>query len=127
MDLPIGKVLEETAAQQEGYILPIVVPLVSNFLLENAPDGNYCREYISEQHELQEEFTTEDPHRSCKKHCTNARQLNNRCEQLENPKIRKRQCTDPAVPAAEQHVPIAQESVQQALLPTCALDRKSVV
>ena len=48
--------LEEAVADEPDYILPIVVPLVGDFFLQDRADGDYRGKRIPEYQELQEKF-----------------------------------------------------------------------
>src|SRR5260370_41075768 len=112
---------EEAVADKPDYVLPVVVPLVGNFFLQNGTDGDHRRKRIPEYEELQEKFPAQHTKKSCEDDCYDPHDLDDSREQLKQPQIRQRKATDPAVTRTEQRIPVRPEHVQQKLLTTSSL------
>ena len=61
MQLAIGEVLEKAAAHQPCHVLPVVVALVGQLLLQHRAHRNHGGEGITKKQELQEKFSTQRP------------------------------------------------------------------
>src|SRR5260370_17130779 len=108
---------EEAVADQPDYVLPVVVPLVGNFLLQDGTDGDHRRKRIPEYEELQEKFPAQHTQTSCKDDCYNPHDLDDRREQLKQPQIRESKATDPPVTPPQNHIPVPPDHAHQTLLP----------
>src|SRR4029077_14986002 len=95
--LPVGKMFEETVADQARHVLPVVVALVGDFFLQNGTDGDHRRESISEQQELQKERAAQDAKHGGKHNGNDSQNFNDRCGELEQPQVRQRKKSDSAV------------------------------
>ena len=110
--LPVRKMFEETVADQPHDVLPVVVPLVGDFFLQDRADGNHGGKRIPEDEELQKEFAAQNTERSRKNDGGNPRKFEHRSEQLKDPQVGQGKTTDPAVTRPEKHVAIGPQHVQ---------------
>jgi hypothetical protein len=53
VQLPIRKMLEEAVGDEPYHVLPVVVPLVGDFFLQDGTDGDHRRKRVAENKELQ--------------------------------------------------------------------------
>src|SRR5216683_3954909 len=112
VQLPVRKMFEEAIADKTDYVLPVVIPLVGNFFLQDGADGDHRRKRIPEYEELQEKFPAQHTQTSCKNDCYDPHDLDDRREQFKQPQIGESKATNPAVTRPEEHIPVRPEHVQ---------------
>src|SRR5712692_8742091 len=105
MQLAVGKMFQKAATHEPRYILPVVVPFVGDFLLQDRADGNQRGKGIPEKQELHEEFPAQRAQTSGENNRYDPSYLNYGSQQLKEPQVRKRKPTYPAVTPLEEHVP----------------------
>ena len=104
--LPVRKMFEEAVADEPHHVLPVVVPLVSDFFLQDRADGNHGGKRIPEDEELQKEFAAQNTERNRKNDGGDPGELEHRSEQLKDPQVRQSKTANPAVARPEKHVAI---------------------
>src|ERR1700694_3899592 len=106
MHLTVRKVFEEAITYQSRDILPIVIALVGQFLLQHGSDRNDGRKAIAEEHELKKECPTQRAKRGCQKSRRETGDFDDRRQQFKKPQIWKCKTSDAAVTRTEKHVPV---------------------
>src|SRR5712664_438125 len=112
MHLPVREMLEKTVADQPHHILPIVIALVGDFLLQNSPNGNDGSKGITEKKKLQKESAAQNAKCERQNNSDDAQNLNHRRCKLKHPQIRQRKTSDAAVARAKQHAARQPQYVQ---------------
>src|SRR6266436_5449713 len=121
MHLPVRKMFEKTVADQPHHILPIVIALVGDFLLQNSPNGNDSSKGVTKKKKLQKESTAQNAKHESKNNGDDTQNLNHRSGELKHPQIWQRKTTDSAVAGTKQHAARQPQHIKQSLLPPRAL------
>src|SRR5260370_976164 len=101
VQLPVGKMLQKAVTHEPHNILPVVVPFVGDFLLQDRTDGNHRRKCIPENQELHEEYPAQHAKAGRENDGADPSDLDYPRSPLKRPQLRKRKRTDPAVTPAE--------------------------
>ena len=59
VQLPVGEMLEEAVGHQTGHVLPIAVPFIGEFFLQDGPYRDDCGECVPKNHELDEKIAAQ--------------------------------------------------------------------
>ena len=78
MQLPVRKMFQEAVGDEPSHILPIVVSLVSQFLLQNGTNGNHRCKRIPEEEKLQTECPAQYAKACCQYNRRNPTQFDDR-------------------------------------------------
>ena len=78
MQLSVRKMFEEAVADEPSHILPIVVSLVSQFLLQHVTNGNHRCKRISEEEKLQTEHPAQYAKACCQYNGRDSTQFDDR-------------------------------------------------
>src|ERR1700730_3715317 len=91
VQLPVREMFEETVRHQAGHVLPVAVPLVGKFFLQDGADRNHRGERVTKNHELNEKTAAEVAQNRRDNNRDDSTQLYNRRNQFVDPKIRQGQ------------------------------------
>src|SRR5712692_7032815 len=119
--LPVGKMFEETVAEQAHHVLPVVIALVGDFFLQDGTNGDHRCERVSKKKELQKKCAAQDAKHGGKNDGDDSHYLDNRCCKLEQPQVRQRKKSDSAVARTKQHAARQPQHVDQSFVPARAL------
>src|ERR1700688_3074071 len=94
----------ETIGDQAHHVLPIVVALVGQLLLQDGTNGDHGGKGVAEQEKLEKKLAAQNTENGRGNNGGKADDFNYRCEHLEDPQIRQGEKSDAAVTRTEENV-----------------------